>query len=255
MLFTNTTFIGIDPTAGERPFVYAALDYELQLLALGQGGIDDVLAFAAGQKQAVAAVCAPRNLNTGVMADAEIRQRLSPPPPPGRWMNFRLVEYLLRQHHISIPQTSSDVNNCPNWMRMGFLVYRRLEKLGYRRFPSDAAELQCLEVYPHASYAVMLEVIPFPKHSLEGRLQRQLVLHEKGINVFDPMRIFEEITRHRLLKGILPTEGLCSAGELDAIVGAFTAWMAVSNPDQVVALGDEEEGQIFLPTAMLKARY
>jgi len=48
MFFTNTTFMGIDPTAGVRPFTYAALDSDLQLMALGQGDIDEVLAFVAG---------------------------------------------------------------------------------------------------------------------------------------------------------------------------------------------------------------
>jgi len=43
MLFTQTTFIGIDPTAGQRPFVYAALDSDLRLLALGEGDLDEVL--------------------------------------------------------------------------------------------------------------------------------------------------------------------------------------------------------------------
>ena len=45
MFYTNSTFIGIDPTAGEKPFVYAALDHELRLLALGHGSIDDILGF------------------------------------------------------------------------------------------------------------------------------------------------------------------------------------------------------------------
>jgi len=51
MFFTNTTFMGIDPTAGVRPFTYAALDSDLQLMALGQGDMDEVLAFVAGQRR------------------------------------------------------------------------------------------------------------------------------------------------------------------------------------------------------------
>ena len=54
-LFTETTFVGIDPTAGQRPFVYAALNAELQLLAIGLGEINNVLAFVAGQQQALVA--------------------------------------------------------------------------------------------------------------------------------------------------------------------------------------------------------
>lgn len=255
MFFVDTTYVGIDPTAGGRPFVYAALDHELGLLVLGQGNIDDVLAFAAGQNRALVAVCAPRRPNQGVMARAEVRDRLSPPPSPGRWLNFRLADYLLRQHNICIPQTPARLEDCPNWLRMGFTLFRRLEELGYRQYPEAEAERLYLEVYPHASYAVLLEGLPFPKHSLEGRLQRQLVLHEQGINAPDPMRFFEEITRHRLLKGILPLEDLYTPGELDALVGAYTAWLAASRPEAVTLLGDADEGQIVLPAAELKISY
>jgi hypothetical protein len=255
MFFVDTTFVGIDPTAGERPFVYAALDHELEMLALGQGSIDDVLAFAAGQSRALVAVCAPRQPNQGMMARAEVRNRLSPPPNPGRWANFRMADYLLRQHNIRIPQTPARLEDCPNWMRMGFILFRRLEELGYRQYPEDGTERLYLEVYPHASYVVLLGGVPFPKHSLEGRLQRQLVVYEQGINVPDPMRIFEEITRHRLLNGILPLDDLYTPGELDALVAAYTAWLAASQPEAVALLGDAEEGQIVLPVAELKSSY
>jgi len=253
--FTGATFIGIDPTAGERPFVYAALDQERKLLALGEGSIDDVLAFAAGQHQALAAVCAPGQPNQGVMARPEVRQNLSSSLHPGRWVNFRLADYLLRQHNISIPQTPSDEVRCPNWMRMGFFLHHRLEEFGYLPYPRAEAERQRLEVYPHACYTALLGVLPFPKHSLEGRIQRQLALYEQEVGVPDAMRIFEEFTRHRLLHGILPIESLYSPGELDALVAAYTAWRTINEPDQVSLLGDPEEGQIVIPVAGLKEHY
>lgn len=279
MFFTNTTFVGIDPTAGQRPFAYAALDHDLRLLALGQGSLDEVLAFAAGQRQAWVAVCAPRRPNQGVMRRDEVRQSLSPAPHPGRWLDFRLAEYLLRQHNISIPQTLAAEADCPTWMQMGFLLHRRLEALGYRPFtrPEGAqpdgggqgggqpeggqpeGSLQgtrlCLEVYPHACYTVLLNVAPFPKGSLEGRLQRQLALHEHKLRVPDPMNFFEEITRHRLLRGILPLEELYEPGELDALVAAYTAWHAACRPQEITLLGDPDEGQIALPVAELKHHY
>jgi hypothetical protein len=249
-LFSNSTFIGIDPTAGEKPFAYAALDQDLHLLALGTGSIDQVLAFTAGQRQAVVAVCSPRQPNQGVMAKREVRQSLSPMPSSGRWLNFRLADYLLRQHHITIPQTPSSDEDCPQWMRNGFVVYKRLAEFGYTLYPHDQSNRQMLEVYPHAAYAVLLGILPFPKTSLEGRIQRQLILHEQRLHLPDPMRIFEEITRHRFLKGRLALDDLLPAGELDALVGAYTAWKAVVHPDQVVILGDEDEGQIILPAAL-----
>ena len=255
MFFTDATFIGIDPTAGERPFVYAALDHELALLVLAEGTIDDVLAFCAGQRRALVAVCSPRRPNQGVMRREMVRESLNPMPAPGRWTNFRMVEFQLRQHNIHIPQTRASEGNCPKWMRMGFALYERLDGLGYQTYPEQDAERQNLEVYPHAFYTTLLGVLPFKKHTLEGRLQRQLVLFEQRVQVTDPMRIFEEITRHRLMHGILPLDDLYSTGELDALAAAYTAWMAARQPEEVTLLGDPDEGQIVLPVDHLKERY
>jgi hypothetical protein len=254
MLFANLTFIGIDPTAGQRPFSYAALDGDLQMLALGQGDLDDILAFVAGQRQAYVAVNAPARPNQGLLADPQVRQSLNPPPRPGRWLDFRVAEYLLRQHNIVIPQTSANEQECPNWMQMGFKLYRRLEALDYLPYGANEGKRQYLEIYPHASFTMLLDVLPFPKHSLEGRIQRQLILYALNINVPDAMLFFEEITRHRLLKGILPSDNLYTPGELDALVGAYTAWLAANQPNQVCLVGDVREGQIVLP-GELKPRY
>jgi hypothetical protein len=255
MFFTNTTYLGIDPTAGARPFTYAALDHELRLLALGRAGMEEVLAFVAGQRAAVVAVNAPRRPNAGLMERAEVRKGLSPRPRPGRWLNFRLAEYQLRQHNIPAPQTPAQECDCPNWMRSGFALYRRLESLDYQPYPQENAPLQFLEVYPHACFTVLLGRLPFPKNSLEGRLQRQLVLHQCRMDLADPMLFFEEITRHRLLQGILPLADLHPAEELDALVAAYTAWFASAQPEQVTLLGHPEEGNLVLPVSPLKNRY
>lgn len=255
MLFTRNTFIGIDPTAGDKPFAYAALDHDLRLLALGHGSLEDVLAFAAGQRQAYVAVCAPRRPNQGCMVQPAVREHLNPPPRPGRWENYRLADYLLHLHQFTAPRTPGEGADAPNWMRSGFELFRRLEANGYVAYPEAEAELQSLEVYPYAAYAVLIGARPFFKHSLEGRLQRQLVLHEQQVDVPDPMSIFEEITRFRLLRGMLPLDDLFSAGELDALIGAYTAWMAAMHPDQITLLGDPDEGQVALPGRDLKQRY
>lgn len=255
MFSANVTFIGIDPTAGQKPFTYAALDQSLHLLALGEGSIDDILAFVGGQRQAYAAVCAPRQPAQGLMERPEVRERLSPPPRPGRYTGFRLAEYQLRQHNIGCPKTPTNEDDCPGWIRMGFSLYKRLEQIGYCPYPSAGASLQWLEVYPHAAYCALLGVAPFPKHSLEGRIQRQLALEEVDLHVPDAMRLFEEITRHRLLQGLLPLGDLYSAAELDALVAAYTAWQAANHPDEITLLGDSEEGLIILPIQELKRKY
>jgi hypothetical protein len=255
ILYTETTFIGIDPTAGQRPFVYAALNSDLRLLALGHGEMNDVLAFAAGQRQAVVAVCAPRQPNLGIMEQTEVRQQFSPPPRPGRWTNFRAAEYALRQHNIAAPRTPASADQAPNWMQVGFTLFHRLEGLGYQEFPTSDANHQTLEVYPHACYTVLLGQAPFPKYTLEGRIQRQLCLYERKLGVPDPMRFFEEITRHRLLNGILPLDELLTPGELDALVAAYTACVASTDPEKVTSLGHPKEGQVYLPIERLKSRY
>jgi Protein of unknown function (DUF429) len=255
MFFSQITYLGIDPTSRGRPITYAALSGQLELLALAQGDLEQVLSFVAGQQAALVAVCAPRSPNRGLMQREEVRESLSPRPRPGRWLDYRLAEYQLRQRNITTPRTTADESRCPGWMRTGFSVYQRLEQLGYQPYAQDQKGNQSLEAYPHASYTALLERIPLSKHTLEGRLQRQLILHEVGLHIPDPMLVFEEITRYRLIHGILPLETIYSTQELDALVAAFTAWSAGTKPDQVTLLGDAEEGLLVLPVAELKGRY
>lgn len=255
MLFSRTTFIGIDPTAGQRPFTYAAIDQDLRLIALAQGSLDEVTAFAGGQRAAIVAVNAPRQPNQNLMKSEAVRAGLNPSPAPGRWQGYRVAEYVLAQHNIHTPRTPSKKEACPNWMQMGFQVYKRLKYFGYELYPAESAECQLLETYPHGAFTALLGKTPFPKRTLEGRLQRQLILHELNVDLPNPMRLFEEITRHRLLNGILALEGLMSTEELDALVGAYTGWYAANQADRVTVLGDRSEGQIFLPAPQLADFY
>jgi hypothetical protein len=255
MFASHPSYVGIDPTAGQQPFIYATLDGDLRLLALDQGDMEEVLAFVAGQRQAFVAVCAPSRPGQGLMARSEVRERLVPRPRPGRWATFRIAEYLLRQHHIRCPRTPESEAESPTWMRMGFNLYRRLGSFGYKSYPADDTLLQWLEVYPHASFCALLGLTPFPKNTLEGRIQRQLVLHNLQLHVTDPMDFFEEITAHRLLQGILPMKYVYTPGELDALVAAYTAWLAATHPEQILSLGHPDEGQITLPVAELKHKY
>jgi hypothetical protein len=97
--------------------------------------------------------------------------------------------------------------------------------------------------------------LPLSKPTLEGRLQRQLALYERGLGIKDPMVFFEEITRHRLVKGILPLEVIYTPEQLDALVAAYTAYVAANKPEDVLFIGAKEEGSILLPVGDLKERY
>lgn len=253
MFAAEKVYIGVDPTGMHRPFTFAALEGDLRLTALRQGEMDDVLAFLGGQQQARVAICAPPRPNQRVMERPEVRQSLSPQPRPGRWTDFRLVEYLLRQHHILIPRTPAQEAACPAWMQRAFTFYHQLEQLGFQPHPHENS-LQWIEVYPHASFCALLGQVPFPKSTLEGRLQRQLALYEQRLRIPDAMEFFEEITRHRLLQGILPAN-LYKPAELDALVAAYTAWLVDHHPERTLFLGDAQEGQVVLPTHELKRKY
>ncbi len=105
------------------------------------------------------------------------------------------------------------------------------------------------------AYCTLLGRVPLPKNTLEGRLQRQLVLRKQKIGVPDPMDLIKGISSRQVLQGTLPTDKLYNQGELDALVAAYTAWQAANHPKEITALGDASEGLVILPVAELKRHY
>jgi len=252
MLFTNTTFIGITPAAG-RSFVYAALDKDLRLLALAEGELDDVSAFILGQSSVTVAINAPASVNRGVVRGSAKKEMLTPNQISRT--DLRLAEHELRRRGIAVPKTPASVAACPVWMQSGFALYRALEKAGCKKHQADDTTHQFLESQPHAAFCVMTGSVPQPRNSLEGLIQRQLVLFETGVRVKDPMDFFEEITRYKMVKGIFPMELLYLPDQLDSLVAAYTAWLATVKPERVSALGEFSEGMIVLPEKELKQKY
>jgi hypothetical protein len=112
-----------------------------------------------------------------------------------------------------------------------------------------------METHPFACFCALTEGIPFPKPTLEGRLQRQSILFDKGLRINDSMSFFEEITRFKLIKGILPFDVIHTPEQLDMMVAAYTAWLGVNRPEEVTQIGDKEEGQISLPVSELQEKY
>lgn len=253
MLFTDSVFVGIDPTSGHKSFTYAALDKDLRLLALAEGELDDVTAFLAGQQSVTVAINSPAGVNRGLVRENIKKGMLTPHKVRGA--EFRLAEYELRAHGISVSGTPARKESCPAWMQLGFELYRKLEKMGFQKYPADDSSYQLMETHPHACYCALAEQIPLAKPSLEGRLQRQLILYDCGVRVKDPMDFFEEITRYKLSRGIWPMELLYQPEQLDALVAAYTAWFTVEKHGKIISVGDPQEGQIILPVAELKDRY
>ncbi len=247
MLLNQTIFIGIIPTIYSRPFTYAALDRDKSIVSSGQGDLNDVLEFLAGQETAYVAIGAPRRPAKDTVESVKASQSPLPSIQIDEPDHFRLAEYQLRQQRILVTMTPIKEEDCPLWMRRGFEFYKNLNALGYQPYPTSNASHQWLEVNVNASYWALLGHTPLSKNTLEGRLQRQLILCEAGLKIPDPMYFFEEVTRHKLLQGYLPLKKLYRPGELDALAAAYTARIAAIYPQQVTAFGDSTEGLIYVP--------
>ncbi len=252
MFFTDSLFVGVDPTASHTSFVYAALDRDLNLATLADGELEDVTAFLAAQRAATVAVNAPAGVNRGLVRG---KKKAIFAPHPIRRAEFRLAEFQLRERGIHVPGTPSNAAACPRWMQSGFRLYRKLEKMGFKKYPARNASHQILETHPHACFCVMAGNKPLPKSSFEGKMQRQLLLFERGLRIRDPMEFFEEITRYKLMRGVFPTNMLYLPEQLDALAAAYTAWLAINKPERISAVGDSKEGVIILPERELKEKY
>jgi hypothetical protein len=253
MLFTDSFYIGVDVTSGHKALTYAALDHDLNLVALADAEAEEVLTFLAGKKSAVVAVNAPSDVNHGVVKKNLKNESLTAHSVRG--MEMRVAEYELRQHGITIRGTDAKESLCPASVRAGFAFYKKLSKFGFEVYPNDNSPHQWLETNSHACFCVLLGIHPLPKSTLEGRLQRELLLYELGLRIQDPMIFFEEITRHKLMNGLLPFELVHSPAQLDAMVAAYAARQVTQKPAEIIRLGHQLEGFITLPVSTLKEKY
>jgi predicted RNase H-like nuclease len=253
MLFTDSTFIGITPASGHKSFAYAALDRDLNLITLADGEMDDLTTFIAGRSPVMVAIDAPMGVNRGLVREMLKVNRLT--SYQIRRTDLRLAEHELRKRGIVITKTPANVKQCPMWMQAGFELYRKLEKMGFQKYPEKDSTCVVLETNSHACHCALAEQVPLARLSLEGRLQRQIVLYEHGLRIKDPMDFFEEITRYKIFKGILPMELLYLPDQLDALAAAYTAWLAVKKQEDVFMVGDTKEGMLVLPERELKEKY
>lgn len=255
MAVESSFFAGIDPCGGRKPFLWAAFDRSGRLTALGEGELEEAVSFVTGLPSVWVAVNAPSRLAQGVVTRQMEGGQLPALRGSGRASEMRLAEYLLRQRGINITPTPSRRALSPGWMQSGFLLYERLEHAGFAPYPSPSASHVWMETQPHAVFCALLGQSPLPRPTLEGRLQRQLILYEQGLSLRDPMLFFEELTRHKLLKGLLPLEQVYAPEQLDALAAAATAWLVARHPERCLRVGDPAEGQIVLPVSELRVRY
>ena len=118
------------------------------------------------------------------------------------------------------------------------MFYEQLEKLSFRPYSAQHETRQWFKVNADESFSALLQKKLLSRRTLEGRIQRALVLYDQGLQINDPMEFFEEITRYKLIQGILPLENLYTSKELDALVAAYVAWMTVNKPGQFIIQGE-----------------
>jgi hypothetical protein len=257
MFFSEALYIGVNPSSQGRPIQYVALDAGLRLAARGEADMEEVLAFVGGLDSAIVALDSPQRPSQGLLARPDFRQQFDLPADGSTWRKWRLGEYELRRRNIRLVNTATLERIASKWLKNGYRLYGRLQSMGFKHFRVGGrpARLLMLEVQPHAGYTSLLKRQPLPKESLEGRLQRQLVLFLEGLEISNPMRSLEEITRHHLLRGELPLRELFEAEHLDALLSAYTAYLVGTSTERVNQVGHREEGFITLPVSELKDFY
>jgi hypothetical protein len=128
------------------------------------------------------------------------------------------------------------------------MFYEQLEKMSFQPYATKNATRQWSRVNADETFATFLQKKLLSRRTLEGRIQRALILYDQGLQIKDPMEFFEEITRYKLIQGILPLETLYTAKELDALMAGYVAWLTVHRPGQMEIL----PGNMLLPTELIE---
>jgi hypothetical protein len=233
------SFIGIDCSHGARAYLCAELDATLHPLAVRRLPLDELLAYLGGLESALVVVNAPASLAQANAAQPSLYPDL--PPRRGRkpaHRPLRSAEVELLRHGLHVPVTPTDLFACPRWMAAGFSLYQNLVGIGYTSDPTAAR--RWLESSAPAAFHLLLGKAPMDAHTLEGRLQRQMLLYNLRLRVADPMNFFEEVTPFKLLHGSLPVDGVYEPAELNALLCAYIACQLVNHPDQTQRLGGSD---------------
>jgi predicted nuclease with RNAse H fold len=154
--------------------------------------------------------------------------------PPG-WAisgRSRVTERELRWFGLQSFNTPSDRRMADHpfyeWMTVGFRVYEAIAGRFPRHRGSGSVRGTAIEVFPHATAAVLAGCLP--AEGVGKREWRRAILRDRGVDV----------------------RALRSLDQVDAALAALTGLFALER--RFSAPGDPREGQIVLPTAALPAR-
>ncbi|NMB53769.1 MAG: hypothetical protein GYA15_03630 [Leptolinea sp.] len=238
MLKKYLAYVGIDVQAHQKPFFYTVLDSTLEVIATGHGRMVDVLSYLAGLSSALVAVNGPISARE---PDREVKQSglFDQASPAGELVTARTGEKELASRGFTNFITGKTEER-------SIALASGLRELGYTMHGEINSDKVYLETNCDAACWLAAGCLPYDARSLEGRLQRQLILCEMGIHLKDPMNFLEEFTRHRLRTSQLPMEQILPGYELRAMMAAATAWLVDSFPEKVEHLGKSGAGEVIL---------
>ena len=249
---SNWIFAGVDCSAGARRLTVAVLSHRLEVKYIRELSMEDAVEELSGFGAISVAVGGPLRPNPS-SASAE---SLSGGARRGKTVWAREPEAEIRRRGISIRRSPAVDEAAPAAMRAIFQLARELSKRGFTEGATARESPRfLLETRPAACAAVLLGRLPFGRATLEGRIQRQLLLIREKVALPDPMDSLEEMTAHHLLSGRLSLRGILKREELDALLTAFTAWRAVCLPETVTWLGRDSDGWVCLPVKQLLDKY
>lgn len=116
---------------------------------------------------------------------------------------------------------------------------KQVEQAGFELYSTKNVHKQLIETNTQEYFRALIRRPPFSRRTLEGRVQRGLILFEQGLRITDPMDFFEELTSHHILDGVFPNELLNSSSELDALASAHLAWLVVNEPGRIRIVGNK----------------
>jgi hypothetical protein len=242
------TYVGIDVQAMQKPYFYTALNADLENIACGHGRLADVLAYLSGQSSAIVAINGPVCVQP---SDRESLQDglFDKTDNSGNHISLRTGDAELDSKGFPIAAIGKKI---PLWVERSLELADGIKQMGYRIVGSGETVRAFFETQCDAAYWLSAGAMPYDSRSLEGRLQRQLLLCEFGFHLTDPMIFLEEFTRYRLRTSQIPVEQVLMAHELRAMIAAASAWLLDVRPETMEHFGTIDEGEILLPREFLR---